>query len=64
MADQLLKDIHNRPIAVIKTNYNGQIEIYDIGYKRLGFYDPKSDQTFDNSNRVIGYGNLLTMLLN
>ncbi len=64
MADQILKDIHNKPIAIIKTNYNNQIEIYDMGYRRFGFYDPKSGQTFDNGNRVIGYGNLLTMLLN
>lgn len=63
MADQQLRDSSNRLIGTISTLSNGQLEIRDPANKRLGTYDPKTDQTRDTANRVIGNGNLLTTLL-
>jgi hypothetical protein len=63
MADQQLRDASNRLIGTISTLSSGQLEIRDSANKRLGTYDPKTDQTRDTSNRVIGNGNLLTTLL-
>jgi hypothetical protein len=63
MADQILKDKNNKILGKIKQLSNGQLEIYDYKNKRLGKYDPKTDQTRNSSNSLVGKGNLLTLLL-
>jgi hypothetical protein len=63
MADQILKDKNNKVLGKIKQLSNGQLEIYDYHNKRLGKYDPKTDQTRNANNTLIGKGNLLSMLL-
>jgi hypothetical protein len=63
MADQILKDKNNKILGKIKQLSNGQLEIYDYHNKRLGKYDPKTDQTRNANNKLIGKGNLLSMLL-
>lgn len=63
MADQQLRDSSNRLIGTISTISNGQLEIRDTANRRLGTYDPKTDQTRDTANRLVGNGNLLVTLL-
>jgi hypothetical protein len=63
MADQELRDRNNRLIGKIKTLSNGKLELRDASNKLKGVYDPKTDQTKDASNRLVGKGNLLTTLL-
>lgn len=62
MKEQVLRDKSNRKIGKIK-EINGKLEIRNPSNQLLGRYDPKSDQTRDKSNRLIGKGNLLTTLL-
>ena len=62
MKDQVLKDKSNRIIGKIK-NINGKLEIRTPSNQLLGKYDPKTNQTRDKSNKLIGKGNLLTTLL-
>ena len=63
MADQELRDPQNRLLARIKTLSNGKSEIRDPQNRLKGIYDPKSNQTRDPQNKVVGKGNLLTTLL-
>lgn len=63
MGDQILKDKNNKIIGKIKQLSNGQLEIYDYHNKRLGKYDPKTNQTRNSNNSLVGKGNLLTLLL-
>lgn len=46
------------------TNTSGSLTyIYDKHMKMLGSYDPSSNQTLDANQRLVGRGNLLSMLL-
>ena len=63
MADQELRDPQNRLLAKIKTLSNGKLEIRDPQNRLKGVYDPKSNETRDTQNRLVGKGNLLTTLL-
>lgn len=63
MADQELKDSNNRLIGTIKTLSGGRLEIRDANYRLKGIYDPKTNETRNSSNSLVGTGNLLTTLL-
>ena len=63
MADQLLKDKLNRVIGKIRQRSDGTLEIRDPLNRVKGTYSPKTNETKDNLNRVVGKGNLLTTLL-
>lgn len=63
MADQELRDKHNRLLGKIKTLSNGTLELRDAHNILKGTYDPKRNETRDSHNRLVGKGNLLTTLL-
>lgn len=63
MAQQVLKDAMNRIIGYIDTDSSGKQTIKDSMNRIKGYYDPKSNQTKDSMNRIVGTGNLLTTLL-
>ena len=63
MADQELRDKNNKLLAKIKTLSNGKLELRDQHNKIKGTYNPKSNETRDTNNHLVGKGNLLTTLL-
>lgn len=63
MDKQVLRDSHNRQIGVIETDSKGIQTIRTMSNKKLGTYNPKTDQTRDTANHLIGKGNLLVTLL-
>lgn len=63
MADQELRDKMNRLIGRIKQRSDGKLEIRDDMNRLKGTYDPKSNETRDGMNRIVGRGNLLATLL-
>ncbi len=62
MANQELRDKSNKLLGKIKT-VSGKLELRDATNKLKGKYDPKTNQTRDDRNRLVGKGNLLTTLL-
>jgi len=62
MADQELRDKTNRLLGKI-IDVGGRLELRDATNKLKGRYDPKTNQTRDAFNKLIGKGNLLTTLL-
>jgi hypothetical protein len=63
MADQELRDRHNKLLGKIKTRSDGKLELRDSHNAMKGIYDPKRDQTRDSHNNLVGKGNLLATLL-
>ena len=63
MDKQVLRDSHNRQIGVIETDSKGIQAIRTMSNKKLGTYNPKTDQTRDTANHLIGKSNLLVTLL-
>lgn len=63
MDKQVLRNNHNRQIGVIETDSKGIQTIRTTSNKKLGTYNPKTDQTRDTANHLIGKGNLLITLL-
>ena len=61
---EVLKDRSGKIIGKIHTLSTGKLELRSPSNKKLGTYDPDTNQTRDHANRLIGKGNLLTMLLN
>lgn len=62
MADQVLKNSKGIIIGKIRER-SGKLEILNPGGAIKGNYDPKRDETRDNTGRIIGKGNLLATLL-
>lgn len=60
---EYLRDRTGKIIGKIYTLSNGKLELRSASNKKLGTYDPDTNQTRDYSNRLIGKGNLLAMLL-
>ena len=52
-----------RFLGKIETLSSGKLEIRDASNRLKGTYDPKSNETRDDSNRLVGKGNLLSSLL-
>lgn len=63
MSSQELRDSSNRLLGSITTQSSGKMELRDSSNRFKGTYDPKTNETRDDSNRFIGKGNLLTTLL-
>lgn len=63
MGKQILRDKNNRRMGVIETDSNGIQTIRTTSNKKLGIYNPKTDETRDTANHLIGKGNLLITLL-
>lgn len=63
MADLVLKDRTGRLLGKITERSDGRLEGRDYTGRRKGIYDPKRDQTFDYTGRLVGRGNLLSVLI-
>ena len=63
MATQELRDRSNKLLGKIHTLSNGVMEIRDASNKLKGKYDPRTNQTRNASNSLVGKGNLLSSLL-
>ena len=63
MADQQIRDKSGRLLATIKTDSSGKQEIRDKNSKKLGVYDPKSNETRDANNRLVAKGNTLSSFI-
>ena len=64
MKIQTIRDFYNRVIGYIETDRDGNKIVRNFYKKILGRYDKKHDVTRDYYNRIIGKGDLSTMLLN
>jgi hypothetical protein len=58
-----IRDRTGKLLGKIHTLSNGKLELRSASNKKLGTYYPDTNQTRDHSNRLIGKGNLLTLLL-
>lgn len=63
MSDHELRDKKNRLLGKIKERSDGKLEGRDASNRLRGTYDPKTDVTHDSSNRLVGKGNMLSMLI-
>jgi hypothetical protein len=59
-----LRDRTGKLIGRIHSLSNGKLEIRNAAGRKLGTYDPDTNQTKDHTGKLVGKGNLLTMLLN
>ena len=64
MSQEYLKDRLGKVIGRIVTQSDGKLVLYSRLSERLGTYNPRDNVTKDRLGRVVGKGNLLTMLLN
>jgi uncharacterized protein (DUF2147 family) len=62
MPNQILRDSKGNKIGEIK-EFAGKLEIRDSKGTRKGYYDPKSNTTYNAKGSRIGTGNLLTTLI-
>ncbi len=53
----------NGRLLGLTRDYNGRTELRDAGGRLLGYYYQKQNQTRDKNGRLVGFGNLLTKLL-
>ena len=60
---EVLRDKNNRKLGEIRTDSSGRQVLYNATNRRLGEYNPKSNETRDANNRLVGKGNLLGSLL-
>jgi len=58
-----LRDFSGKIIGWLETEPNGNQALYDFPGKKLGTYEKNSNMTRDFYGRIIGHGNVLTMLL-
>ena len=63
MSTEILRDAQGRVIGKITETSSIKIEIRDNEGRYKGSYNPQTNETRDNSGRLVGKGNLLTMLL-
>ena len=62
MADQILRNASGKQIGRI-TQAGRKLILRDPSGKRKGSFDPVTNETRDTSGRLVGKGNLLSMLL-
>lgn len=62
MSIQYLRDRNNQLMGKI-SEVNNKLVLRDKNGLLLGYYDKRTDKTRDRNGRLIGKGNLLTMLL-
>ena len=63
MADQELRDRNNRILGRIKLRSDGKFEGRDASNRLKGVFNPKTNETRDPNNRLVGKGNLLAVLI-
>ena len=63
MAIQELRDSKNGLLGKIVTLPDGRMEIWDKTNEQKGIYNPKTNETRNRKNELVGKGNLLAILL-
>ena len=63
MQTKELKDGSNNYLGRIEQVWPGYLEGYSKSNRHIGKYDIDRDETFDESNRLYGRGNLLAVLI-
>ncbi len=63
MPNQPLRDRQNRLLGTLKTRMDGRVELYSPSNRLRGMYFPKTNETRDAANRLVGRGNLLNTLI-
>lgn len=63
MTDEVLRDRQNRLLGTIKHRPDGRQDLYGATNRLLGTYFPRTNETRDAANRLVGWGNLLASLL-
>jgi hypothetical protein len=58
----VLRDRNNNKLGELKEEC-GVLVLRDRNNNRLGSYNSRNNETRDNTNRLVGKGNLLTTLL-
>ena len=58
-----LRDTSQRIIGYIETKPDGTQIGRDAQQRIKGYFDPKANATRDASQRIVGYGNLLSTLI-
>ncbi len=64
MLIETLKDRHGRILGRIYKVNEHKYVIKDRAGRILGYYNTRDDRTYASNGRMIGKGNLLTLLLN
>lgn len=60
---EVLKDRLNKKLGEIRHESDGRLTVYNATGRRLGVYNPKTNETRDSTNKLIGKGNVLSSLL-
>lgn len=63
MARTEIKDRTYRIIGYIDTDASGKQTALDAGFRHVGYYDPRTNQTKDAAYRIVGTGNQLSSLI-
>lgn len=63
MSKQELRNAQNHLIGTVEKDSQGKQTLRDAKNHIKGFYDPKTNETRDVRNHLVGKGNLLTSLL-
>jgi len=63
MSDQQIRDKNNRLMATIRTLSGGKQEIRDASNRLLGTFEPRSNETRDQNDRLVAKGNVLSSLI-
>lgn len=63
MNDTKIRNRDNKVLATVRELSDGEQELRDTTWRRVGYYDPDSDTTFDDSGRRVGFGNVLMTLV-
>ena len=63
MSEQFLYGPIGQVLGRIVTRNDGALVLYDATGRQLGYYVPAVDFTYETSGRVVGKGNMLTVLL-
>lgn len=58
-----LKDRSYKITGYIDTDASGKQTALDAHFKKVGYYDPRTDKTQDGSYKIIGSGNQLASLI-
>ncbi|REJ46910.1 MAG: hypothetical protein DWQ53_09755 [Microcystis flos-aquae DF17] len=63
MSKQQIRDRSNRLMATIEVKGSGKHEIRGASNRFLGSFDPRTNETRDEANRLLAKGNVLTSLI-
>lgn len=58
-----LRDNRGKLLGMVRSRSDGRHELRDAQGRAKGIYDQNRDETRDKNGRLVGHGNLLTMLL-